>query len=260
MLRPKNWNSVAFFIPCSQTTHVILPLSSLSLDASVRLSRSLLHLSSQLRIYRLDRNERLRAEMATATMIATTTEEKGVPRAPSTTFPYSLPAPKPLRQFDERLDLSSLSLSDFDLDGLNALSAINSGRLGLGEDEEEGVLNLGVEELEGGDGSDDDDDDEISSLSSSVTEVPRSYASTPAGSIASTSKGPTVVLPPSPSESTSTSSSPFTGASHPHHSHASPSLKRSRRRSYPSDESHDLEWDCGIWYASLLFIPSSLHI
>lgn len=159
-------------------------------------------------------------------------------RAPSNTFPYSLPAPKPLRSFDERLNLSSLSLSDFDLDGLNALSALNA--FGGSEEDDEGVLNLGVEE--GGDES----DDEMSSTSSSVTEVPRSTYATSA--IASTSKVHTAILPPSPSESSSSSS--LACASHPHASHASPSVKRSRRRSYPTDESHDLEWDCGIWYVS----------
>lgn len=180
-------------------------------------------------------------------MTTTSREEKAVPRAPSTTFPYSLPAPKPLRQFDQSLDLSSLSLTDLDLDGLDALSALNLGRLGEGE-EEEGVLNLGVEE--GGDES--DDDTEIDSMSSSVTEVPRStFISTPGASAhASSTKVTTAVLPPSPSESSSSSSALIAGASHPHASHAShssPSLKRSRRRSYPTDESHDLEWDCGIW-------------
>lgn len=182
--------------------------------------------------------------MATATMTATAREEKAVPRAPSNTFPYSIPAPKLLRQFDDRLDLSALSLSDFDLDGLNALSALNLSRLGEGE-EEEGVLNLGVEE--GGEG-----DDEIDSISSSVTEVPRSTYDSASTGVASSSKVPTV-LPPSPSKSSTASA--IAGTSHPHASHAShstPSLKRSRRRSYPTDESHDLEWDCGIWYVYLL--------
>lgn len=117
------------------------------------------------------------------------------------TFPYSLPAPKPIRQFDEHLDLSSLSLSDFDLDGLNALSALNLGKLGEGD-----VLNLGVEERR------DDEEEEIDSVSSSVTEVPQStYVSSAAG-VASTSKVHPAVLPPSPSESSSSSS---IGASHP---------------------------------------------
>lgn len=42
----EEWDSVAFFIPCSQTTHVILPLSSLfSLPRRVRPSLALSFIS-----------------------------------------------------------------------------------------------------------------------------------------------------------------------------------------------------------------------
>ncbi|KZT31840.1 hypothetical protein SISSUDRAFT_1067420 [Sistotremastrum suecicum HHB10207 ss-3] len=181
----------------------------------------------------------------------------------SSTFPYSsIPAPAP-RKFTEQIDLTSLSSDldfgyheDLELDGLKALGALSTSHA-IGRDDDdgeegEGVLNLGVEE-------DDEDSDEleVNSLSSSITEVPRSFrvdaSSTSSGGI---SKNQLTSIPTSPS-STSTSSSAsaspssYIAASHPHASHASHSsspstLKRSRRRSYPSDESHSLEWDCGI--------------
>lgn len=96
-------------------------------------------------------------------------------------------------------------------------------------------------------------------MSSSVTEVPQSIYAPASASIVSSSKAHIAVLPPSPSES---SFSSLAGVSYTHASnasHSSPSVKRSHRRSYPTDESHDLEWDWGIWYVSFLY-PLFLHL
>ncbi|KZS87863.1 hypothetical protein SISNIDRAFT_490670 [Sistotremastrum niveocremeum HHB9708] len=186
----------------------------------------------------------------------------------SSTFPYSpISAPAPRKLYEEHIDLSSLSSDldfgyddEFELDGLKALGALSSSHA-IARDEDdgeegEGVLNLGVEE--------DDEDSgelEVNSLSSSITEVPRSRVDASSTSSVGSSGGipnhesTSLSSYPSPSSaspsSSASASSTFANASHPHASHAahassSSTLKRSRRRSYPSDESHSLEWDCGI--------------